>query len=64
MEEILLWQRESENVWTRPGYGVFGGHKKRSNLRRGRSYPLQQRPCQPSIYLNRRSSDVGRLLRS
>jgi len=26
MEEILLWQRERENVWTRPSYGVFGGH--------------------------------------
>jgi hypothetical protein len=25
-EEILLWQRECENVWMRPGYGVFGGH--------------------------------------
>jgi hypothetical protein len=24
MEEILFWQRERENVWTRPGYGIFG----------------------------------------
>jgi hypothetical protein len=26
MEEILLRLRERENVWTRPGYAVFGGH--------------------------------------
>jgi hypothetical protein len=26
MKEILFWQRERENVWTRPSYSVFGGH--------------------------------------
>jgi hypothetical protein len=25
MEEVLLWQRERENFWTRPGIAVFGG---------------------------------------
>ena len=26
MEGILLWQRERENVWTRPSHGVFGDY--------------------------------------
>ena len=25
MEGILLWQRERENVWSRPSHGVFSG---------------------------------------